>query len=391
MKIAVMGGLGMQGRAALADLDRSEPVTGIVCADVSLEGFPEVKRILGLSDRVVTAQLDASSPEVLADFLGNGFDAAIDLLPMPLMPAAFKAGIAARVPVVSTNYAHTVRDLHDPARRAGVTLMPECGLDPGIDLVLCGNTLRQFDTVHVVNSYCGGIPAREACTNPLNYKISWNWEMVLRSQMRPARFLQNGEVVAVSAEEQHENPMIHNISVTGIGELEAVPNGDAVFYADLLGISGMVREAGRYSLRWPGWCRFWAPLKRLGFLSEDPVPGIPGRVSPRDFLVAHLGPRLAYADDEKDLAVMVNVFEGLKDGKRKTVRNSLVIERDLDTGLFAMAKGVGFTASIVAQMLASGAVNAGGLRNPAVDVPYESFLEALAKRGIYTETASSVG
>ncbi len=209
----------MQGRAALVDLDRSDGVSQIVCADVSLESFSAVRQSLRLSDRVVPFALDASSPDALASFLARGFDAAVDLLPMPLMAAAFKAGIAAGVPVVSTNYAHGVRELDEPARRAGVALMPECGLDPGIDLVLCGHAVRQFDAVHLLNSYCGGIPAPEACTNPLNYKISWNWEMVLRSQMRPARFLRGGEVVAVAAEDQHDNPMIHTIPVKGVGEL----------------------------------------------------------------------------------------------------------------------------------------------------------------------------
>ncbi len=380
----------MQGRAALVDLDRSDGVSQIVCADVSLESFSAVRQSLRLSDRVVPFALDASSPDALASFLARGFDAAVDLLPMPLMAAAFKAGIAAGVPVVSTNYAHGVRELDEPARRAGVALMPECGLDPGIDLVLCGHAVRQFDAVHLLNSYCGGIPAPEACTNPLNYKISWNWEMVLRSQMRPARFLRGGEVVAVAAEDQHDNPMIHTIPVKGVGELEAVPNGDAVFYTDLLGVSGTVLEAGRYALRWPGWCRFWAPLKRLGFLSEEPVPGLPGPISPRDFLVAHLGPQLAYGAGEKDLAVMVNEFRGLRAGRKKTLRTSLVIERDLETGTFAMAKGVGFTAGIVARMLASGAITARGLLNPAVDVPYEPFMRALSRRGIHAEAQESV-
>ena len=180
------------------------------------------------------------------------------------------------------------------------------------------------------------------------------------------------------------------ITVEGIGKLEAVPNGDAVFYTDLLGISGTVREAGRYSLRWPGWCKFWAPLKRFGFLSDEPVAGLPGRISPKDFLVAHMGPQLAYAADEKDLAVMVNEFSGLKDGRKKTLRTSLVIERDLETGIFAMAKGVGFTASIVADMLASNVIAAKGLLNPAVDVPYEPFMRALSRRGIEVKTVESV-
>jgi len=91
--------------------------------------------------------------------------------------------------------------------------------------------------------------------------------MVLRSQKRDSVFIKNGRLLSVPASEQHETDMIHNISIPGIGELEAVPNGDAVFYTDLLGITGSIEETGRYALRWPGWCAFWRPLKKMGFLS----------------------------------------------------------------------------------------------------------------------------
>ena len=102
------------------------------------------------------------------------------------MPAAFDAAVAARVPLVSTNYAKDLRHLDAPARERGITLMPECGLDPGIDLVIIGGAVPRFDRLTRLDSYCGGIPEKSACDNPLNYKISWNWEMVLTSQMRPS-------------------------------------------------------------------------------------------------------------------------------------------------------------------------------------------------------------
>ncbi len=66
----------------------------------------------------------------------------------------------------------------------------------------------------------------------------------------------------------------------GLGTLEAIPNGDAVFFTNALGVTATIRETGRYSLRWPGWSAFWHPLKQLGFLSEAPVAGLPCTVSP---------------------------------------------------------------------------------------------------------------
>ncbi|MFH1137185.1 MAG: saccharopine dehydrogenase C-terminal domain-containing protein [Pseudomonadota bacterium] len=388
MKIIVLGGFGLQGKAALVDLARSRDVDEIVCADQGPDRLQGLRAQKGM-DKVRTVNIDCSSREALASLLGQGFDAAIDLLPLPLMSGAFEAAIQTRTPLVSTNYASTLGHLDGPAREAGVALLPECGLDPGIDLVLIGHGVRQFDRLEILNSYCGGIPEPQAVDNPLKYKISWNWDMVLTSQKRPSLAIRDGKRIEVSVEEQHESDLIHTINFPGLGDLEALPNGNAVKYTDLLNLTSHIKNTGRYSLRWPGWCAFWAPLKRLGFLDETPVPGLPGQVSPKQFMARHLEPKLQYGEKEKDLAVMYNYFEGIKDGRRKAVANYLLIERDLATGLLAMSLGVGYTASIAAQMIAGGLIKQTGLLSPAAHVPYEPFLKALSDRGIMVRTEES--
>ena len=381
MKIAVLGALGMQGRAALLDLARSEQVKEIICADASLAGWAA---FAARSDtaKITPVQIDASARGELTALFRQGINAAIDLLPQPLMVNAFEAALEARVPLVSTNYGAPIRHLHAPALAAGVALMPECGLDPGIDLVICGQAVKRFDELHQLNSYCGGFPEKKACTNPLNYKISWNFDMVLRSHKRPAVFIREGRSLPIPAERQHENEMIHTVHFPGLGELEAIPNGDAAFYTNLLGVGGTVREAGRYSLRWPGWCAFFAAIKRLGFLSDEPLQGLSPPLTPHAFMVKLLEPQLQYADDEKDLVAMINVFSGLKNGRRKTLTSTLLIKRDLESGLFAMSLGVGCPASIVAQMIAAGDIRSKGVLNPAVDVPHDPFMAQLRQRGI---------
>jgi len=381
MKIAVLGGLGLQGKAALLDLARSSRVREIVCADVSLKAWDRLAAITDVS-KIKPVQVEGSSKQALVALLKEDFDAVIDLLPLPFMINAFEAALETRVPLVSTNYGKPIQHLHEAAKTAGISFMPECGLDPGIDLVICGHAVRQFDELHVLNSYCGGIPEKNACTNPLNYKISWNFDMVLRSQKRASVFIKTGERLELPAEQQHETDMIHTIRFPGLGEMEAVPNGDVVFYTDLLGVTPGIRDAGRYALRWPGWCAFWRPLKRLGLLSDEPLPGLDCAVTPHQFMVKLLEPQLQYANDEKDVVAMYNVFSGLKDGRSKTIKTSLVIERELKSGLYGMSLGVGFPASIVAQMIASGEIATKGVLNPALDVPYAPFMAALAQRGI---------
>jgi saccharopine dehydrogenase-like NADP-dependent oxidoreductase len=381
MRIAVLGGLGMQGKAALLDLARSTRVQEVVCADYSLKDWNRMAAITDIA-KIKPVQVDGASRQALVSLFKQGFDAVIDLLPLPLMVNAFEAALEARVPLVSTNYGKPIHHLHEAARAAGVSLMPECGLDPGIDLVICGHAVRQFDELHVLNSYCGGVPEKKACTNPLDYKISWNFDMVLRSQKRASVFIRAGEKVEVPAEQQHESEMIHTIPFPGLGDMEAVPNGDAVFYTDLLGVTPGIREAGRYLLRWPGWAAFWGPLKRLGLLSDEPLDGLDCAVTPHQFMVKLLEPQLQYQDGEKDVVAMYNVFAGIKGGRPKTLKTALVIERDLKSGLYGMSLGVGFPASIVAQMIASGEIDQKGVLNPALHVPYTPFMAALAQRGI---------
>ena len=377
MKIAVLGGLGMQGRAAVHDLAGSEAVEAIICADNRLDAIDDMADL----PKVAITELDATSPDRLQALLGQ-VDAAIDLLPRQFGPAVCRAAIQAGTHVVNTNYAYDIADLDQAARTAGVAIMPECGLDPGIDLVLYGLAREKFTELHLVNSYCGGLPEARAANNPLKYKVSWNWEGVLCSSKRDARMILDGQVVDIPGAMQHDPVHVHAVDFPGLGKLEAIPNGNAVFFTDLLGVTETIRETGRYALRWPGWSAFWHPLKQLGLLNETPVPGMPQEITPYRMMVDLLGPQLQYGDDEKDLVVMLNVFEGLVGETPMRMTTELLIERDLDTGLMAMAKGVGFPASIVAQMLVRNEITARGVLTPTRHVPALPFIEQLGARGI---------
>ena len=384
MKILVLGGLGSQGRGAILDLVNSDEVDEIICADANLDGWDSFAAGIDVQ-KITPIEVDASSRDSLVALFKQNVDAVIDLLPLKFMLTAFEAAIAAKVPLVSTNYAHPLRHLQQQAVDAGVSLMPECGLDPGIDLVLFGYGIQQFDEVRLLQSCCGGFPEKSACNNPLNYKVTWNWDMVLRTSRRDSVFIKGGVKKVIPAAEQHSSENISRINFPGLGELEAIPNGDAAVYMDILGISDTIEETTRYALRWPGWSEFWRPLKQLGFLSDEPLQISGCQVSPHQFLTDLIGPQVQYEDTEKDIVVMQNIFEGNKNGKRKRLIMNLMIERDLESGLFAMNRGVGCPASIVAQMLAKGKITAKGLLSPAIDIPAEEFIAELSKRGIMIE------
>ena len=380
MKILVLGGCGIQGRTALYDLASDFAVSEIICADIRFDELSKIKDFTDM-EKITTAKIDAQNKSDLLK-LYKKVDVVIDLLPKEFKSHVNEVALEAKVHVVNTNYMYDTQNLDKKAKQAGITIMPECGLDPGIDLVIYGDAKSRFDSLSVINSYCGGLPENKACTNPLNYKLSWIWRGVLSSTMRDARIIKDRQIIEIPGARQHDESFVHEINFPDLGTLEAIPNGDAVFFTDRMGLTKTIVNTGRYSLRWPGWSAFWRPLKELDFLSEDPVQGLDGKVSPMDFMEKHLGPQLAYQDDEKDLVAMINIFEGKKDNKKMRFTSSMLIERDLETGIMAMSKGVAYTACIVAKMIVKGEIKEKGVLSPITHIPVAPFMERLKKRGI---------
>ncbi|SES89534.1 Saccharopine dehydrogenase, NADP-dependent [Oceanobacillus limi] len=382
MKVIVLGGAGLQGRAALQDLGNSNEVTEIVCADVAFDGIDNFQKHLQM-DKIVKRKIDATSLDHLVSLFRENVDVVIDLLPKKFNDIAARAAIESGIPLVNCSYAKGLsQEVYEKAEERQVTIMPESGLDPGIDLVLCGYGVSQLDEVHALYSYCGGVPVASAADNPLNYKVSWNFDSTLMSYKRPAKLMCDGEIVEIPAKDQHHEKWRKDIELAGITGLESIPNGNAIHFAKLLGIENEVVHTERRTIRWAGHSAIWKPFVDLGFLETEPVPGLNGNITPHEFLLKHLEPRLRYADHEKDLVLMKNVIEGKKDGKDISFIYEMVDERELSTGLFAMNRTVGYTASIVAQMIGNHTITKKGVLSPTTDIPYELFIEEIGKRGI---------
>ena len=380
MKVLVLGGCGIQGRTALYDLASDQTVSHIICADLQFNELSKIEAFTNM-EKITTARIDAEDKSALLN-LYEKVDVVIDLLPKEFKTHVNETALEAKVDVVNTSYMYHPEALDKKAKEAGITIMPECGLDPGIDLVIYGDARTRFDSLSVINSYCGGFPEIKACTNPMNYKLSWIWRGVLNATMRDGRIIKDRQIIEIPSAKQHDESFVHEIEFPNLGSLEAIPNGDAIFFSDRMGLTETIVNTGRYSLRWPGWSAFWRPLKKLGFLSEEPVEGLEGTMSPMDFMEKHLGPQLAYRDDEKDLIAMINIFEGLQGNKKMRLTSHMLIERDLDTGILAMSKGVAYTACIVAKMIANGEIKEKGVLSPMTHVPVAPFMEQLKKRGL---------
>jgi len=381
MKILVLGGAGLQGKAVLHDLSKSPQVKEVICADIAFESLAGLK-FLDMK-KIKLKKLDVKDRKALVSLMKDKVDVVIDVLPVAFVGDVAAAALEAKVSVVNTMYGHMMPGgSHEKAVEKGITFMPESGLDPGIDLVLCGYGVSQMDEVYDLHSYCGGFPERKACNNPLNYKITWTWNGVLLSYKRPAKIMKDGKVIDIPAKDQHADQWVQKIDFPEVGNLELIPNGNAIIFAEYLGILKTLRSASRCSMRWPGHSALWKQLVDLNFLSDEPVKTLPFELTPHQFMVKHLEPQLQYEKNERDIVAMRNIIVGQKEGRRKRIIYDMLDMRDLETGLFAMNRTVGYTASIVAQMIANGEIKKKGLLTPIRDIPYRQFLDEIKKRGI---------
>lgn len=383
MRILLLG-TGMQGRAALHDLAGSAAVARVVAADRDLPGLQAFAQTRGYGDRVICAGLDASDAGAVDRLMADGTDVVIDLLPVPFIGTVASSAVAHGVHLVNTFYVTPeLAALARDAEARGVTLLPELGMDPGLDLLMLGDMVRGMDEVHEILSYGAGIPEPAAATNPIKYKVSWTFEGVLRSYVRPARLVRDGEAVDLSDHEQFHPEHVHHVDVDGVGRLEAFPNGDALAYVRQLGLDERgLRRAGRYAMRYPGHCAFWSTMVDLNLLDDDAVVVEGTVVNRRKFLVAALEPRLQYGPSERDLAIIRVEVAGCRGGRPVRLVREVIDRRDLESGLTAMSRTVGFTASVGAQLVGSGTIARRGLLSPVTDLPYAEFTAALADRGI---------
>ncbi len=382
MKAMVLG-MGLQGKAVIHDLEQSDLISRIFAADINLDNAQTYLEQMGYSKTEVL-KLDVSQDNDLAGTYSKlGIDIVICMLPIELALTAARAAMYAEIPFVSSNYTYQLQELDTLAKEKNSIILPEMGLDPGIDLVLGCMAVDQLDQVHGLYSYGGGVPAPEcADDSPIRYKISWIFDRVLAVYTRESRLWKNGQLHIVPGDEIFKPENVHEIEFPEIGAVEAYPNGDAERYVEIFGLGEELVEMGRFALRWPGHSKFWYTMVKLGLLSDTPVSDIETKISPRSFITQWLTPRLQYTDEQRDLALLRIEAWGIKDGKKVKITYDLVDYRDLSTGLFAMNRTVGFTSSIGAQMILSGAIKGSGVLSPVRHVPPEPFMEEVKKRGM---------
>jgi saccharopine dehydrogenase-like NADP-dependent oxidoreductase len=389
-------GYGLQGKAALYDLVKNQSIEQLVVADNTLQHIELLQS--HSKTNISFHQVDAGDKDAVAVLMRN-MDLVVEALPAPFALPIGEIAVREGVNVVSSMYyvnpaeqnldklcalRERVMAIDVQAKQKEIIVLNEFGLDPGIDLTLGVKALSEMERAIEFHSYGAGIPAFAADGNALKYKFSWSPIGVMRTYRRPARYITNGRSVDLRPEEIFEPQNLHVLDIPEIGTaLECYFNGDAVRYAEEFGVRESIKEMGRYTCRYPGHSAFWDIVVKCGFLNTTPVKVGEASVLPLEFTAALLESQkqFHYTEHEQDIAMVRIDVRGLKKGLRKRVIYQLVDKRDLETGLMAMQRTVGFMLSLGAELILDGRLTQKGVLGP-MNVPYDLLVDGLRQRGI---------
>lgn len=379
-------GAGKQGVAAAYDLLRYGQATHLTLADSSptlgRRGVRRLKHLLATTLKknrtaLVYKPLDARRKAELTRIL-RGHDAVLSALPYYLNPRVAEAAIDAKIPYNDLGgYFETTRrimKLNARAKKAGVTLITDCGVAPGLcnSLAACG--IAQLTRPRNVRIYCGGLPQKPR--PPLGYKVVFSLEGLLGNYFGKAFVLRKGKIMQVSSLSGREK--IHFGKRLGI--LEAGTTGGATStcpwtYKDILD------NYDYKTLRYPGHYDKILLLKSLGLLDTAPIQVDAHSVSPRDVFVAAAGPRLQFLDD-RDLLVMRVIVQGERQGEKLEIIYDVLDYYDPKTGFTAMQRTTGFSAALITALLAQGRMRQTGVVPVEKAIPGHVVLKEIRQRGI---------
>jgi lysine 6-dehydrogenase len=375
MKMLVLGA-GLQGSACAYDLLQDPDVEEVRLADIRIaELEPFLAPYSG--KRLIPTALDVRDHEAVQALMRES-DAVMSALPYyfnyEMAVCAVDSGVHFCDLGGNTEIVFKQKTLHDRARADDVSVIPDCGLAPGMVNILAEHGIKQLDTVDAVRIYVGGLPQHPE--PPLNYQIVYSLEGVLDYYTTLSWVLRGGKrtrVKALSEREKVDFP-------SPIGSLEAFHTAG--------GLSTMAfRYEGRVptmeykTLRYPGHAELMESIRELGLLDLEPVEVKGHKVVPRDVFIATVGPRLKKPNGRDLVALRVSA-QGTKNGKPRTIAWELLDYFDEQRGISAMERTTGFSLAITGMMQVRQQVASAGVLTPDEAMPPELYIKALAKRGI---------
>jgi saccharopine dehydrogenase (NADP+, L-glutamate forming)/spermidine synthase len=436
MKSVLVLGAGLVARPLVQYLLKHDFRVRVASRTVS-----KAERLVGDHPNGEAIQWTVDKKDELRKMIGEA-DLAISLLPAAYHSQVAELCIELRKNMATTSYVSpAMKALDEPAKKAGVVILNESGVDPGIDHMSAMRIIHQVEEngAKVVSfmSYCGGLPAPEANTNPYGYKFSWSPKGVLLAGKNDGRYRKDGEEIFVSGSELFSH--FWHIDIPTIGELEAYPNRDSLGYIDLYGLQG-IPTMFRGTLRYKGWCDTLRAIADLGYLdatekdwigktfadlswelvgkersgdlrtafaeklnitpdsfildnfewlglfSDDPLPVAKGGII--DILATRMDEKMPYEPGERDMIILCHHFVAEYPSGKKEAITSTLIDYGIPQGDSSMSRTVSLPAAVGARLILEGKFTKPGVWVPVIPELYNPMLDELETLGIKCEETS---
>jgi lysine 6-dehydrogenase len=377
-KYAVLGA-GRQGTAAAYDLARWGEADRVLIADRDLGiALGAAQRVNQLLRKTVAEalQLDVTDLEALERAL-SGVDALLSAVPYPYNLDLTEVAIRVKAHMCDlgghTGIARQQHAFAPQARGAGISIVPNCGQVPGMGTTLMVYAMELLDEAVDVYMWDGGIPQNPR--PPFNYLLSFNIAGLTNEYAEPAVFLREGKITEVEPMTELETVEFPE----PIGTLEAFVAGGGTDTMPWT-YEGKIRTLQNKTLRHPGSLAQLRAFYDLGLWGLLPIQVGDVEVVPRDVFHALFEPKVTFPGD-KDLVLIRVKAVGKKDGRDAEALVEVIDYPDEETGFTAMERCTGWSAAIVAEMMARGQIppGAGGVET---QVPAGPFVEQLRQRGI---------
>lgn len=384
-KYAILGA-GMQGTAAAYDLGLYGDAHSIILADARFaQASKAAHRVNDLVGREVCfpTEIDVLNEEALATLL-TPIDVVLSCVPYWMHPRIAPVAIRTKTHMVdlggNTEVTWQTLKLDDEAKSAGVTLIPDTGLAPGLVNSVGSYLIDQFDQAESVQLFCGVLPQHPQ--PPFNYKLTFNIEGLVTEYDHQAVVLRDGKVQLVETLAELEN-----ITIEGLGEMEAFTTSGGTSTAPYT-FQGRVDNYQYKTIRFPGHCERMRIFKQFGFWNTEEVEVRGTKIKPVDVFCKVFGDALRQIKDA-DQCLVRGVGMGISDGVRKRVQVDIHDLEDTELGFTAMERTTGFSIAIHAAAIARGELPSGALRYENA-LSGAQFLEQIESRGVRTITSTEL-
>jgi lysine 6-dehydrogenase len=374
MKILVLGA-GRMGHGAVYDLAHNSPdVEAITIADFDIKKAFDAAEKIG-TNKIAPRRIDVSDYSATVDLI-RGHDAAISCVNYWYNAALSKAAIETECNFCDLGGNNYVVDeqltLNEQAKQAGINIIPDCGLAPGMVSILAMHGAQRFDKIEEIHIRVGGLPQNPK--PPLDYQLVFSVEGLINEYVETARVIRGGEIRQVESMMELEN-----LSFEGFPLLEAfqTSGGTSTLPDTFL---GNIRELDYKTIRYAGHCERFKMMIDLGLCSSEEIIADDVKIKPRKLFGELLQKHLPA--DEPDYVLVRLEFVGEKYGAAKRLRYDIVDKFDEQTNLSAMMRTTAFPASIIAQMMARGEVFERGATPQEKAIDAEKFVAELARRNI---------